>query len=158
MPEPATIVSASLSIAANAFKIGKETYDLVQGVKDAPKHIQRLVVEFQALYRVLGTSQLLLESEAMTKKGQMPNLMLENISAALTSGVNIFKDIQQVVAPFIAVNGKVVRSPWKGIKWELFKKNDVSVLQTALESNKQTLAIACSALTLLVLLSLPRIT
>lgn len=93
---------------------------------------------------------MLLNSDVLRKSEAMSNLMVENIETALTCSAKIFKDVQQIVRPFIAVNGKIIRSTWKGIKWELFKKNDVSVLQTALDFNKQTLNVVCSALTLLV--------
>jgi hypothetical protein len=150
MPEPVTIVSASLSIAANAWKVGKETYDLVQGVKAAPKHIQRLAADFEGLYGVLGTLQGLLEShETRSPSASLPALT-GNIETALRGCIRVFQDVQQIITPFVAVNGKVIRSTWNGIKWELFKKNDVNVLQTALDFNKQTLNIACSALVLLV--------
>ena len=154
MAEPLSIVAGSLSVAVTAFKAGKQTYDLTLGIKDAPKHIERLVKNFGMLYGVMGTLQMLLDSDKIKSGDPIPNLMTQNIETALAGCIQLFKDIQQIVSPFIAANGKAFQSTWKAIKWDLFKRHDVGVLEEALNFNKQILSIACSALTLSVLPSL----
>lgn len=42
LPEPVSIVTTALSIAGSAYKISKDTYDLIQGIRGAPSHITPL--------------------------------------------------------------------------------------------------------------------
>lgn len=42
MPEPVAIVAAALMIAASVIRTGKATCSLIQGLREAPGHIEEL--------------------------------------------------------------------------------------------------------------------
>lgn len=144
LPEPVSIVTAALSIAGSAYKISKDTYDLIQGIRGAPSHITRLSKDIQGLYGVLGTLHLLATEAKKKVKGGLINTLIVDLEDLLRNCVEVFRDIQKILVPFESDGSK--HTAWKGFKWEMFKKTDVTGLQSTLSSYKLSLSIACQAL------------
>lgn len=147
MLEPLSIVAAALSIAANAFKLGKETYTIIQGIKQAPTHISRLSNDVRSLYTILGTLQTILDDEmSRSSPNELTIRLLADFEEVVRNTAQVFFDIQSILSPFI--RGEIKRSIWNGFKWDNFRKDDIAVLQNALQSHKLTLNIAYQSLTL----------
>lgn len=126
LPEPVSIATVALSIAASAYKLSKDTYDLIQGIRGAPSHITRLSKDIQGLYGVLETLQHLLSTEAKKVEGGLINTLIVDLEDLLRNCVEVFKDIQKILVPFESDGSK--HTAWKGFKWEMFKKTDVTGL------------------------------
>ena len=142
-------VSISLKSAGTAFTICKATYDLVQGMKKAPKEISRVATDMQGFYGVLGAL-------ASSIEGHRSNLEtpgtatyhLENISSLIEDAVTAFQDVQERLQNFVAVDGKVKGTTWERLQWETMEKEEARQTRLHLSNIKLSLNIALSTLTL----------
>jgi|SRR5277367_6425115 len=145
MPEPISIAASAISTALNAFTISKATYDLIKSAREAPSHISRLSADVHGLYVVLGRLQSLLEDDSTVKHGEKSwGMYFADLEDLLKNCVNALIEIQKIANAFLRDRDKL--SIWRGLRWEVFKKNDVLVLQNSLSSYKLTLNIACNSL------------
>ncbi|KAK4994782.1 cell division cycle-related protein [Elasticomyces elasticus] len=145
MPDP---VSIACSTATTAFKICKETYDTVQGIKKAPAEIQRVATDLRGIYIMLGSLSRILDELACKRHNAIASDMIADLSLLLKGAVVIFKEIQENVSPFIAVNGKVIQGFWEGFKWDKFSKDDVLLLRGHLSVLKSSINLALSLITM----------
>jgi hypothetical protein len=147
MPEPVSIAAAALSITVSAVTIGRQTHELIQGLKDAPKNIERLADDLHGLYCVLGSLESIFSVLSERKEtNNIPRDMIENVTNFVDKCVGLYKDINKAIYPYIATNGRTGLSLFKTLKWEAYKKNDIAVLQRTLADYKATITIACTAL------------
>lgn len=146
-PIALAITGTTLSIAANAFKVCQQVYDLSKGIRNASKDIQDLTLSIDGLYQVLG-----LLTTALTYQDtgdiRLPSQMISDLEVLLGTCIELCKDAKRVVGPFIAPDGKSRGGFRNGLKWELFSKSDVKLLQEALATCKITINIAISSLNL----------
>ena len=55
MPEPViTIIGGVAAIVTNVWKVSKDLHDLINGIKNAPRHIQTVSDDLGGLYIALG--------------------------------------------------------------------------------------------------------
>ncbi|KAK5740129.1 hypothetical protein LTR17_004841 [Elasticomyces elasticus] len=148
MADPVTI---ALRGASTAFTICEATYKLVQGIKKAPKDITRIATDLKGFYGILGALQGFIQTQrsALNKPGPAA-YQLQNITSLIDDCVAAFREVQEKIQDFIALNGKVIGGLSKAFKWELFRKEDVHYLGEHLSYMKMGLNLALSSLTLLV--------
>ena len=155
MVPPLTVVSTSLSIAANAFKACKDTYELVRGIQEAPTRILRLSTDLHGVYTALGTLQSVLNTlDVIAQQTGLPGMIIADLEELLFNCIGVFVDIRKIIQPILSPDGSAIGGTWKGFKWESFKKGDVEVLQRMLSLYKSTLTFACFSLNLWVSTSL----
>ncbi len=150
MPEPITILSSALCVATNAVTLGKQTYDIINSIRNAPDYITDLAADLHGLYVVLGTLQSALHVE--DRKGAQSRFSVEaveNLKDFLENCMKCLNKTSKVVQPHLKANGGVVRSAWKGFKWDTFKKSDIVILRGQLAHWKLNLSVLCSVYTLL---------
>ncbi|KUJ15849.1 uncharacterized protein LY89DRAFT_734995 [Mollisia scopiformis] len=145
IPEALLITNTTLSITVKAFTTCQQAYSLVRGIKDAPKHIQRLSTDILGLYQVLGLLQTALTNDN-GQNAQLPRQMVQDLEALLDTCTQLSIDVMTVVNPLLTAGGEVKGGIWKSISWELFKKNDLVNLQQTLATCKLTINMAISAL------------
>ena len=127
MPEPITILSSALCVATNAVTLGKQTYDIINSIRNAPDYITDLAADLHGLYVVLGTLQSALHVE--DRKGAQSRFSVEaveNLKDFLENRMKCLNKTSKVVQPHLKANGGVVRSAWKGFKWDTIKKSDIA--------------------------------
>lgn len=49
MPDPLSLATGVVSLVANSYKFSKEVYELIDGIKSAPKHIRNISDDLKAL-------------------------------------------------------------------------------------------------------------
>ena len=125
--EPISASTTALNVIGTAIKVGWEIYILVQGVRTAPAHIQRLATEMQGLYNLLATIQRLLEKNH-TQNDQIITDMLENLETILHDCIEVFKDVKKIMNPFLDSHGEASAGRWRGFLWATSKKDDVMAL------------------------------
>ena len=134
--EPITIISGVLSVIATATDLGIRTYELVDGIKSAPDHINRLAVVLRGLYHVLCVLSQALENVAQRRPRQGANddlslHMVASMKELVENCIHVFQDVDKAVQPYVAANGRAFRSFSKGFRWEMGKKTSVAELQKA---------------------------
>ncbi|KAK3656364.1 hypothetical protein LTR56_003066 [Elasticomyces elasticus] len=151
MGEPVTL---ALKGASTAFTICEATYKLILGIKKAPKDIARVATDLQGFYSILGALENSIQSQrlALDKPGPAAH-QLQNITSLIGDCVAAFREIQEKIQDFIALNGKVISGLSEAIKWDQFQKEDVQYLRVHLSNMKLSLNLALSSLTLLVVSS-----
>jgi hypothetical protein len=136
-----------LSIAVNAFNTCQNAYSLIHSIKNAPKQIRRLTDDVNGLYQVLGLLQnTLVQDNVATSR--LPTAMLQDLELLLGACTKLSCEIMTMLNPFVGAGGTARGGTWRNLKWELFKKNDVEVLRTSLETCKLTINITVSSLNL----------
>ncbi|MCJ1378667.1 hypothetical protein MMC17_001766 [Xylographa soralifera] len=146
--DPLSAATTVLSVMGVAIKGAREIYILAQGVRTAPAYIQRLATEMQGLYTVLATFQRLLENNR-SRRDQIITDMLENLHNTLRDCIEVFKDIKNIMSPYLDSHGDASTGRWKGFLWATFKKDDVMALQQTLGSYRAMLNMSFSALSVL---------
>jgi hypothetical protein len=147
VPEALAITNTTLTIAVNAFKACQNAYSLVQNIRNAPKQIQRLTTDIQGLYQVLGLLQTAL-TEDNVASARLPSQMIQDLEVLLGTCTRLCRDITSILNPFVGFDGEVKGRTWRNLKWEMFNKSDVEVLQKTLETCKLTISMAVSSLNL----------
>ncbi|KAK4892909.1 RAM signaling network component [Elasticomyces elasticus] len=151
MGEPVTL---ALKGASTAFTICEATYKLILGIKKAPKDIARVATDLKGFYGILGALENSVQSQrlALDKPGPAAH-QLQNITSLIGDCVAAFREIQEKIQDFIALNGKVISGLSEAFKWDQFQKEDVQYLRVHLSNMKLSLNLALSSLTLLVVSS-----
>jgi hypothetical protein len=147
VPEALAITNTTLSIAVAAFKACQSAYSLVQNIRNAPKQVQRLTNDVHGLYQVLGLLQAALEQDNVAN-ARLPSQMIQDLEALLGTCTKLSRDIIVTLNPFVGLDGTVRGGTWRNLKWEMYKKNNVEVLQQTLETCKLTISMAVSSLNL----------
>ncbi|PMD44497.1 hypothetical protein L207DRAFT_579437 [Hyaloscypha variabilis F] len=145
VPEALAITNTTLSIAVAAFKACQSAYSLVQNIRNAPKQVQRLTNDVHGLYQVLGLLQAALEQDNVAN-ARLPSQMIQDLEALLGTCTKLSRDIIVTLNPFVGLDGTVRGGTWRNLKWEMYKKNNVEVLQQTLETCKLTISMAVSSL------------
>ncbi|KAF2468512.1 uncharacterized protein BDR25DRAFT_344242 [Lindgomyces ingoldianus] len=147
MPEPISICAGALGTVANAIDLSVRTYTLIEGIKSAPENIKRLAVELRSLYHVLGMLSQTLEAQRIKNRPEnLPVHMISNTKELLENCIEVFREVETIVQPFVEADGSVLRSFRTGIKWEVGRKASINTLQKSLSNNKATLELAISTL------------
>lgn len=142
MPEPLlTLICGVSAIVSNAWKISKDLYELIDGIKNAPTHISAISGDLQGLYMVLGVLQGLLPSLDVNQlhRGLIPifeslHLNMDNCFATL---IETFKKLIR----YTTVTGEVKMSKWVAFRWQ-FKEKDIGLLRGHLAAYKMTVNLA----------------
>lgn len=81
MPEPVvTLISGVATIVTNVWRVSKDLYDIIEGIRNAPMHVRVIMVDVDGLYIVLGALQ-----------GLLPNVDASRLRADL---VPVFESLQ----------------------------------------------------------------
>lgn len=146
MPDPASL---ALSGATTAFKVCKETYNMIEGIKKAPLDVQRVATDLKGFYGVLGGMERLFGNRQQSLPSDGPGCnIVGNVVSLLDDCVGVFKELQQQISPFVAVNGRAIHGAWEGLKWDKFSKDEVQYLRGHLSTLKSSLNLALTATTM----------
>jgi len=74
--------------------------------------------------------------------------MIQDLEALLGTCTKLSRDIIVTLNPFVGLDGTVRGGTWRNLKWEMYKKNNVELLQQTLEICKLTISMAVSSLNL----------
>ncbi|KAK5125862.1 hypothetical protein LTR85_012138 [Meristemomyces frigidus] len=142
-------VSLALKGAVTAYDLCKGTYKLIQGIKKAPDDVRRVATDLKGFYGILGALEHAVRDQERYLKTPGPALyQLQNVSTLLEDCVSAFKELQERVQSFVAVNGNVINGTWEAFKWDQFQKEDIQYLRSHLSNIKLSLNVALSSLTL----------
>ncbi|KAK3613788.1 hypothetical protein LTR22_028011 [Elasticomyces elasticus] len=135
----------ALNSASTAYTTCEATYKLIQGIKKAPKDINRVATDLKGFYSILGALQNSVQTEnsALSKPGPAAH-QLENIAALIGDCVAAFREGSR----FTALNGEAKIGLSEAFKWESLQKEDVQYLRVHLSNMKLSLNLALSSLTL----------
>jgi hypothetical protein len=106
-----------------------------------------LTNDVHGLCQVLGLLQTALELNYVAT-AQLPSQMILDLEVLLGTCTKLSCDIISLLNPFVGADGAVKSGAWRNLKWEIFKKSDVEVLQQTLETCKLTIGMAVSSLNL----------
>jgi len=144
MPEPLTIVTGVLSIVGNVWKISKDVYELIDGIKNAPAHIKAVSQDVRGLYVVLGALQQLLVKieEKELPPAAMP--VFELLDEPMNNCLTAFVELQKKINKYTKRTGAINESYWKR-SWWFFTEKDTNVYRVHLAAYKSTVTIALGA-------------
>ncbi|KAK3617823.1 hypothetical protein LTR56_025033 [Elasticomyces elasticus] len=116
----------ALNSASTAYTTCEATYKLIQGIKKAPKDINRVATDLKGFYSILGALQNSVQTEnsALSKPGPAAH-QLENIAALIGDCVAAFREGSR----FTALNGEAKIGLSEAFKWESLQKEDVQYLR-----------------------------
>ncbi|KAG8530491.1 uncharacterized protein KY384_004994 [Bacidia gigantensis] len=146
--DPFTSAVTVLAAVGMAIKVSKQTFNMVNGARQAPPQIRRLAIELQSLYTLLATLQSLIARNREQHDSIIVD-MLDNLGSLIRNCLEVFKDIQRTLMPFMKTDGKASIGLWQAFTYSVFSRNDVKALQQTLESYKAMLHMSCTALSVI---------
>jgi hypothetical protein len=142
MPEPIlSVVAGVTAIVVNVYRISKDVYDLIDAIKNAPRHVLAISQDIQALYLVLGSLQNLLED--LDSDHLHPNILpiFESLQQPLNHCFFAFRELQQKICRYTKPNGQINRTRWAAFRWQ-FTEKDANLYRNHLASYKLTVSVA----------------
>jgi len=144
MPEAFTIVVGVATIVTNVWKISRDVYELIDGIKNAPEHIKAVSQDVRGLYVVLGSLQQMLikieEDELPSAAMPILGLLDEPMKNCFTA----FVELQKKINKYTKRTGDINQSTWKR-SWWFFTEKDTNAYRVHLAAYKSTVTIALGA-------------
>ena len=135
MVDPISIISA-IAIALHATN---KLFDLVDGLREAPREIQNVAADSRSICDILGTLEKFLE-EHRESGSELPIEILQSLHIPLENTCWTVDELVSKIKPFVTDQGEVRKSKWVGIKWSFYQK-DVKQLGLQLSNGKSTLSM-----------------
>lgn len=147
MCEPVSIVATTLTIAVNAFRTGRSTYSLIQGLRDAPSDIEQLSSHLSAFNAVLASLHAVIAQEAAkVDHDPLTISQLENLSGLLNTCQEVLIKARTIVEPI--TQGLERHQGLRAMQWQAYSKDDLALITNKLKDYTSTLTLGCSALTM----------
>jgi hypothetical protein len=141
MADPLSVTASILAIIQVVLQGALQTKQFINGIQGAPRVVQSLSKDLDALYVVLGVLRGHLDhAESNTTFANL----IPMLSAPLENCLSAFKNISNTIKPFVKISGEAKESQWRRFKWTLFREKDVGVLQNVLNTCKMSLDVAVS--------------
>lgn len=131
MADPISIVSA----IATGLHATHKLYDLVEGIRDAPREIQNVSVDSRSICDILDTLKRFLDEN---KDSELPTEIIQSLHIPLEETRWAAEELVGKIRPFVTEKGDLKKSKWTGIKWSYYQK-DVKQLAAQLSNGKSTL-------------------
>ena len=141
MADPLSVTAGILAVIRLVLQGALETKQFINGIQGAPRVVQSLSKDLDALYVVLGVLRGHLDHAE--SNATFANL-IPMLSAPLENCLSAFKNISKTIEPFVKISGEAKESQWRRFKWTLFREKDVGVLQNVLNIYKMSLDVAVS--------------
>ena len=131
MADPISILSA-VAIGLHATN---KLYDLIDGIRDAPREIQKVSADARSICEILDALKNFLEEN---KNSELPTEIIQSLCIPLENTRWAVEDLVGKIKPFITEKGEIKRSRWGGIRWSYYQK-DLNQLGVQLSNGKSTL-------------------
>jgi hypothetical protein len=141
MAEAIAIVAGVTTIVNNVWKTSKDVYDLIDSIRNAPKHILAISQDVQGLYMVLGSLQGLLRDLAGHNLPVTLIPIFESLQQPLNHCFFAFCELQQKINKYTKPAGEINRTKWAAFKWQ-FTEKDANMFRDHLASYKLTVDVA----------------
>ncbi|KAG9237222.1 hypothetical protein BJ875DRAFT_493517 [Amylocarpus encephaloides] len=144
MAEPLSIIAAATAIVKEVSHLTKDLHNFIEGISQAPKHINALNQDVQSMYLVLGSLEGMLEN---LNQGSFPMTLcqaLDSVRGPLQNCFETLKQLQRKLVKFTRPSGVVYRSKWAAFRWQ-FTQKDANAWREHLSSYKLTVNMALSA-------------
>jgi hypothetical protein len=141
MADPLSVTAGILAIVQVVLQGALQTKQFINGIQGAPRVVQSLSKDLDALYVILGVLRGHLDYAE--SNATFANL-IPMLSAPLENCLSAFKNILKTIKPFVKISGEAKEGQWRRFKWTLFREKDVGVLQNVLNTCKMSLDVAVS--------------
>lgn len=140
MPEPIAIATAVSTIVVNGIKLCLSVYGTIDGMRQAPKHLQAVSHDLKNFYSILGTIQSYLDDKELTQ-GLLHIQSCDNLQSILANSVSVLQDFEKIVSGYIKAAQELSVTRWQKVSWT-WKLGDVENLRKHLSDHKASLSIA----------------
>ncbi|KAF4632965.1 hypothetical protein G7Y89_g5165 [Cudoniella acicularis] len=147
MVEALTIVAGVTTIVSNVWKISRDVYELIDGIKNAPVHIKAVSQDVRGLYVVLGSLQDILVKFEEEQQAPAAMPVFELLDEPMRNCFDAFLELQKKLNRFTKRTGAINESIWKR-SWWFFTEKDTNAYRVHLAAYKSTVTIALGAATL----------
>lgn len=150
MADPASIVLGVVALTLQAVQSSKALLKLGVDIKDAPTDIKAINKEVQSFEEVLSSLNDTLKNQEMQTAICGNKTLLEHVEKLATPINNCQAILRQLNVKLEKLHKSGlesrVRPSFKGVKWSLVSKNEISKLQQTLKAEKGTLIFAVSSI------------
>ncbi len=128
---------SALSAVAIALHAANKVYNLVEGIRDAPREIQTVSTDSKCICDTLDTLKRFLEDS----KGDLPTEILQSLHIPLDHTRAVLEALLVKLKPFVTSKGELKTSKLGAMRWSFYQK-DVQQLGEQLSNRKSTLNMA----------------
>jgi hypothetical protein len=148
MPEPViTLISGVATIVTNVWRVSKDLYDLIEGIRNAPNHVRVIMVDVHGLYIVLGVLQGLLPNVDASRLRTDLVPIFESLQLNLNNCCSVLIELSRKLIRYTNAAGEISRSRWLAFRWQ-FTEKGVKEFRDHLAAYKMTVHLAISTATL----------
>jgi hypothetical protein len=140
MPEPITIASAIGAIVVNGIKLCLSVYGIIDGMKQAPKHLKAVSSDLKDFYSILSTIQVYLDDKKLTQ-GLLHTQSCDNLQSIMANSLSVLLDFEEIVSGYIKAGQESSVTRWQKVSWT-WKLADVESLRKHLSDHKASLSVA----------------
>lgn len=142
MPEPViTIIGGVAAIVTNVWKVSKDLHDLINGIKNAPRHIQTISDDLRGLYVALGALQGLLPKLDTSRVPTDLEPIFESLQLNLENCFHVLVETSTKLGRYTKPFGGMGQNKWTAFRWQ-FKEKDIAELRGQLTAYKMTVNLA----------------
>jgi hypothetical protein len=144
MPEPViTLISGVTAIVTNVWRVSKDLYDIIEGIRNAPTHVRVIMVDVDGLYIVLGALQGLLPKVDASRLRADLVPVFESLQLNLNNCCSILIELSRKLIRYTNAAGQISMSKWMAFRWQ-FTEKDVKEFRDHLTAYKMTVQLAIS--------------
>ena len=148
MSDPLSVIASVVSIAGFALHSARRLKDVIDGIQGAPRAVQAVSSDLQAVSGVLDTLHRLLGQTKSRKRVSPMELELVTIlQLPLHNCVSTCKEIDDAIKPHIKPTSQAKGSRWSKLAW-YWREKDMLALQTKLMTSKSSLEMAIAVTTM----------
>jgi hypothetical protein len=140
-----TIIGGVAAIVTNVWKVSKDLHDLINGIKNAPRHIQTISDDLRGLYVALGALQGLLPkldtNRESTDLVPMFEPIFESLQLNLENCFHVLVETSTKLGRYTKPSGGMGQNKWTAFRWQ-FKEKDIAELRGQLAAYKMTVNLA----------------
>ena len=144
MPEPViTLISGVAAIVTNVWRVSKELYDIIEGIRNAPEHVRIIMADVEGLYIVLGALQGLLPNVNARRLRADLVPIFESLQTNLGNCCSSLIEFSRKLIRYTNAAGQISKSKWMAFRWQ-FTEKDVKEYRDHLTAYKMTVQLAIS--------------
>ncbi|KAI9690587.1 MAG: hypothetical protein M1822_009550 [Bathelium mastoideum] len=146
MAEPLGLATAIGSLISYAYKISKTTYEAIDGIRKAPKHLSFISDDLKVFYSNLGTLYGYL-SEDDTATGVLHPAVSLELKDVLRNCIAIVEELKAFINEYTKDEATGSAAKWHYAQWP-WKEKEVTRLREHFSTNKMTLSCVISSINL----------
>lgn len=105
MSDPLSVAASIVGILAASGKLYELIASFVSTAKDAPKSLKAFCLETTEMHGAMTRLQHLLNDSSSVSSQLLDLVQLDHLIASLTDTVNVYSDLDKLIAPFLTSNG-----------------------------------------------------